>query len=39
MVRILGFQCLGLGLMSGRGTEVPQAVWCGEKKGGGGGEN
>ena len=26
-VRILGFHCYGLGLISGQETEIPQAAW------------
>ena len=32
MVRIPGFHCHGPGSIPGRGTEIPQAVQCGQKK-------
>ena len=31
MVRIPGFHCCGPGSIPGRGTEILQAVWCGQK--------
>ena len=32
VVRILGFHCHGPGSISGRGTEIPQAVWHSQHK-------
>ena len=32
VVRILGFHCRGLGSVLAQGTEILQAVWCGQKK-------
>ena len=32
VLRILGFHCHGLGSIPGWGTEILQAVWCGQKK-------
>ena len=32
MVRIPGFHCCGLDSVPGWGTEIPQAMWCGQKK-------
>ena len=32
MVRIPGFHCCGLGSVPGWGTEILQAVQCGQKK-------
>ena len=32
MVRILGSHCRGPGAVPGRGTEIPQAAWHGQKK-------
>ena len=32
VVRILCFHCRGLGLIPGWGTEIPQAVQCGQRK-------
>ena len=31
VVRITGFHCCGLGSVAGRGTEIPQATWHGQK--------
>ena len=31
-VRSLGFHCYGLGLITGQGTEIPQAAWHSLKK-------
>ena len=31
MVRILSFHCGGLDSIPGRGTEIPQAMQCGQK--------
>ena len=31
VVRILGFHCCGLGSTPGGGTEIPQAIQCGQK--------
>ena len=32
VVRIPGFHCHGLGSVPGRGTEILQAAWHGQKK-------
>lgn len=32
VVRLLGFQCCGQGLVPGWGAEIPQAAWHGQKK-------
>ena len=32
MVRSSGFHCHGLGSVTGRGTEILQAVWCDQKQ-------
>ena len=32
VVRIPGFHCHGLGSIPGWGTEIPQDMWCGQKK-------
>ena len=31
-LRLGAFTTVGLGLISGRGTKIPQALWCGPKK-------
>lgn len=32
VVRIPGFHCHGPGSVTGWGTEIPRAMWCGQKK-------